>query len=148
VVGNASGQYLWTPAKDLSCTDCADPVASPSDTTTYKVSYTDPTGCKAEAFATIYVDSFTAVFMPNVFSPNGDGFNDFLAPLGKGIKTYRWSVFNRWGEMVFDGSGKGAAWDGYFQGVMQPVGIYVYTISVTFENNKTKLITGSLTLIR
>jgi gliding motility-associated-like protein len=148
VVGNAAGQYVWTPAKGLSCADCPDPIASPSDSTEYKVSYTDPTGCKTEAYVTIYVDSFTAVFMPNVFSPNGDGFNDFLAPLGKGIKSYSWSVYNRWGEKVYDGSGTAASWDGTFQGTMQPVGTYVYTISVTFQNNKTKMLTGSLTLIR
>ena len=95
-------RYEWTPANGLSCTDCAQPIASPVRTTTYII-----TGynhfCKATDDVVINVGCEQSIFMPNTFTPNGDGLNDRLFPQRKSsslIKSFR--IFNRWGEMVFE----------------------------------------------
>ncbi len=94
----------WDPIVELSCPDCPTPVASPKKTTTYTVEVTNTEGCsnKDEITIEVFCDAGN-IFMPNTFSPNGDGVNDVYYPRGKGIhgiKALR--IFNRWGELVFE----------------------------------------------
>jgi gliding motility-associated-like protein len=86
------------------------------------------------------------LFMPNVFSPNGDGVNDLIEPLyNASITILSFKIFNRWGEMIFNGQ-KG--WDGYYNGMLQKPDVYVYTLSATDKSSgKTLHYNGSLTLI-
>jgi gliding motility-associated-like protein len=144
----AGAEYLWQPDTDLSCNNCANPVASPGDTVTYLLTYTSAQNCRASASITINIESGTNLFIPNIFSPDGDGNNDILLPYAIGLKAIKWSVFNRWGELVFRSTNVHQGWDGNFNGLMQPPGIYVYIVELTFRNNKTKMFKGGLTLIR
>ncbi len=94
------------------------------------------------------------LFIPNTFSPNGDGLNDVFYPRGKGIhgiKTLR--IFDRWGEVVFEQSNfqvndisKG--WTGTFRGKLASQDVYVYTIDVICENNVVFSLKGNVALIR
>lgn len=90
--------------------------------------------------------------IPNSFSPDGDGLNDFFLPreiLSSGLKTFTMDIFNRWGEKVFTtNSINGRGWDGKYNGVPQPLGVYVYVINVEFSNNIRKNYQGNITLIR
>ncbi len=149
IVGNTQGAtYLWLPAEGLSCNNCLSPVANPDDTTTYTLVFTDVNGCVNEASITINVLKGARVYMPNVFSPNGDGSNDILFPLGIGVKAIEWKVFNRWGELVFVTTDFNIGWDGTFKGLPQPAGVYVYVMQVTFMNNISQSYNGSVTLVR
>ena len=88
------------------------------------------------------------IFVPNVFTPNGDGRNDVLLVYGNYIGSIQLRIFNQWGEMIFVSENPSVGWDGTHKGKQQPVGVYVYTLRVvrqdgTIENKK-----GSINLIR
>ena len=74
-VGNDTLAYAWTPSESLSCSNCANPIASPQVTTTYMVTVTDANGCSATTEITINVNEVRDVYIPNAFTPNGDGIN-------------------------------------------------------------------------
>jgi gliding motility-associated-like protein len=146
--GSTLATYLWQPYSDLSCNDCANPVANPTDTITYTLAYTSANNCTSNAQITINVLKGALIYMPNVFSPNGDGNNDVLFPLGVGMKSIQWKVFNRWGELIFVTDNINIGWDGNYQGMAQPPGVYVYTMQVTFMNKTARNYKGSFTLIK
>src|SRR5690606_5972835 len=95
--------YAWDNTESLSCADCKDPVATPEMPTTYIVTVSNEFGCKTTD--DIYIDlrcDNSQAFIPNTFTPNNDGNNDFFFMSAKGIRIItRFSVWNRWGEMVF-----------------------------------------------
>src|SRR5690606_3509490 len=97
-----------------------------------------PLGCTTRETITINKDCY--VDMPNAFTPNGDGNNDYFFPrqlLSEGVGSFRMQVFNRWGQSVFETtSPDGRGWDGKFNGQEQPIGVYIYTIDVLFSNGR------------
>ena len=107
-------------------------------------------GCLASD--TISVGNDCYVDIPNVFTPNGDGLNDYFFPrslLSKGLLTFSMSVYNRWGQLVFrsesiDGNG----WDGTFNAAPQPEGVFVYVIDAVFIDATHLHRQGNLTLLR
>lgn len=90
--------------------------------------------------------------IPNSFSPNNDGLNDYFIPreiLSSGLKSFKMSIFNRWGELIFTTNKlDGRGWDGKYNNMMQAVGVYVYTIDVVYNNAVKKTFTGNVTLLR
>jgi gliding motility-associated-like protein len=90
--------------------------------------------------------------IPNSFSPNGDGLNDYFLPrelLSSGLMTFSMSIYNRWGENIFTTTKiDGRGWDGKYNGIAQPLGVYVYKIDVIFSNNIRKSYSGNVTLVR
>jgi len=90
--------------------------------------------------------------LPNIFTPNGDGVNDYFFPrtsLAQGVASFRMSVFNRWGQKVFETSRPdGRGWDGKYNGAEQPEGVYVYLIEVSFINGTGERYQGNVTMIR
>ncbi|MBI3509358.1 MAG: gliding motility-associated C-terminal domain-containing protein [Bacteroidetes bacterium] len=127
--GTGGGNYSWAPAGGLSCTTCANPVASPTVTTTYTMTVTDSLGCTATDTVTVFVDILCGeVFIPNAFSPNGDGQNDILYVRGACIKTMDFSIYNRWGERVFHSTDPAYGWDGVWRGVPCENAVFTYVI--------------------
>ncbi|HXC05157.1 MAG TPA: gliding motility-associated C-terminal domain-containing protein, partial [Bacteroidia bacterium] len=103
LLASGSGTYSWTPSTDLSCTTCPDPTASPLNTTEYCAIRTDTYGCKDTACVTVQVDlECGEIYVPNFFSPNGDGKNDFECVYGYCIQTLDFAIYDRWGEKVFE----------------------------------------------
>jgi gliding motility-associated-like protein len=88
------------------------------------------------------------VFVPNVFSPNGDGKNDILYIYGNYISKVDMRIFNQWGQQIASITNKANGWDGRHKGNPQPVGVYVYTAKVELVNGKTITLKGSITLVR
>lgn len=90
--------------------------------------------------------------VPNSFTPNGDGVNDYFFPrqfLSNGVSTFSMTVFNRWGQKVFETARPdGRGWDGRFNGKMQPMGVYIYTITVVMKNGRAEEYTGNVTLLK
>lgn len=147
--------FEWTPDTGLSCTDCPQPAAKPKFNTTYHLAVTDSNGCRNTASVAVVVFCQNAnVFVPNTFSPNGDGSNDVFYVRGSGIsrvKTLR--IFNRLGEVIFERFNFGvndetAGWDGTYKGVRQAPGTFIYQVDVFCDNNDTIRFDGSITLIR
>lgn len=148
-------KYVWTPPAGLNCNDCAVPVASPAKTTTYTVNVTDSNTCTSSADITVAV-ACTAenYFVPNTFSPNGDGMNDIFYPRGRGatrIQSIR--IYNRWGTLVFDKRGftandASSGWKGNIGTAMAPSDVYVYVVEFVCDNSQIVTLKGNVTLIR
>jgi gliding motility-associated-like protein len=147
----------WSPRDYLTFTsDSLRPFVRPLDDKAYKLRVIDVNGCIAEAPLEIELERNRNVFVPNIFSPNDDDKNDFFAPFtGAGVKSINYlRVFDRWGELLFEGRGlplgddptKG--WNGKFNGTYVQAGVYVYVIDVTFEDGNTLLYRGDITVIR
>ncbi|MDO6431417.1 gliding motility-associated C-terminal domain-containing protein [Flavitalea sp. BT771] len=149
---NASGAstYTWYPAEGLSDTDAANPTVSIGNTTTYTVKGVNGDGCYGLDTVTVNVgvagkDLFV---LPNAFTPNGDGHNDYfgIQRWGK-VEVEEFSIYSRAGVRVFTTHDPGKSWDGSFNGHPQPEGNYIYVIRTkTFCGPVTR--TGNLTLIR
>jgi gliding motility-associated-like protein len=88
------------------------------------------------------------IFVPNVFSPNGDGKNDLLRVYGNYIKKVEMHIFNQWGQLITTINSTTHGWDGTHKGKAQPVGVYVYVLKAELNNGKTVNMKGSVTLIR
>jgi gliding motility-associated-like protein len=88
------------------------------------------------------------IFIPNAFTPNGDGNNDILYVYGNTIQKLSFSVYDQWGEQQFRTTNKAAGWDGTYKGHAQPVGVYVYYVEVTLDNGQIVKKKGTVTLIR
>ena len=88
------------------------------------------------------------VFVPNVFTPNGDGRNDQLFVFGNYITKLEMRIFNQWGEMIKVINNPATGWDGTHKGKPQPVGVYVYTLRATLADGTEVNKKGSITLVR
>lgn len=101
---------------------------------------------------TIDVESDCYIHIPNVFSPNDDGINDYFFPrtlLSRGLTQFHMVIYNRWGEEVFESrSLDGAGWNGGYKGVLQPEGVYVYVIDAVFKDGQKEHHQGNVTLLR
>lgn len=146
--------WLWTPATGLSCTTCATPDAGPRFNTTFTVTFTDSNGCMNRGTIEVIVICKNAnIFIPNTFSPNGDGSNDVFYPRGKGlynIRTLR--VFNRWGEVVFERQNFPpndplSGWNGGFKGRKPQADVYVYQAEIECDNGDVIKLNGNISLI-
>ncbi len=107
-------------------------------------------GCNASA--SVKVDADCYMNIPNAFTPNGDGINDYFYPrqaLSSGLTSFRMQIFNRWGQLIFDANSlEGRGWDGRLNDVDQPEGVYVYIIEGTFHDGQKERHQGNVTLIR
>jgi gliding motility-associated-like protein len=141
--------YSWSPATGLSCIDCANPVATPYQTTQYQLVLNYGKNCTSKANASIEIEHGPDTYIPNAFTPNGDDVNDEFSVFGTKIKSVSMRIFNRWGEKVFDSDdSQWAVWDGTYKGVGQPAGVYVYVAQIVYLDDVKKTREGSVTLIR
>lgn len=140
--------YSWTPSIGLSCSSCPNPIASPKSTTTYYVKIAGVNGCSVSKKVTITINDNFEIFVPDVFSPNGDGQNDILYVRGTGIKELNFAVYDRLGEIIFESNDLTIGWDGTYKGSSLNSAVFVYYLSVTLINDKKIKTKGDVTLIR
>lgn len=143
-----SGSFSWSPLDGLSCNDCPNPIASPLKTTTYTLTVVDTNGCSVTKTLTITVNDDFEIFVPDVFSPNGDGENDILYVRGTGIKEVNFVVYDRLGEKIFESNDITKGWDGSFNGSPLNSAVFIYYLSATLFNEKEIKTKGDITLIR
>lgn len=107
-------------------------------------------GCHATDSVLVQNDCYMNI--PNVFTPNGDGMNDYFFPrqyLTRGLTSFKMEIYNRWGQMIFETTAlDGSGWDGRFNNIDQPVGVYVYIIDATFKDGQKEHHQGNVTLLR
>jgi len=147
--------WNWTPPLYLNCTDCASPIATPLAPIVYQVTVTTATGCTSTGTVTVKLLCLeSSVHMPNAFTPNFDGNNDYFYPYGAGIKSVRlFQVFSRWGELLFERkdfvpNDKKYGWDGNLNGMNQPSGTYVYVVEMECFTGEDFVIKGTVELLR
>lgn len=147
----ASGatNYSWSPSTGLSCTNCPNPVASPTQTTVYTVTGTDDFGCSGQATVAILIQTVCGdLFIPTIFSPNGDGNNDLQCVLGNCISTMKYSIYDRWGEKVFETETQSECWDGTFRGKELNSGVFAFKFYATLIDGTVVEESGNLTLVK
>lgn len=143
---SGTGSFLWQPDSTLSCSTCPFPQAFPETTTTYTVEVTDANGCKATDQVTIFFRG--SLFVPNTFTPNGDGVNDLFHALTHDVSAFRMLVFNRWGEPIFSTDRLDGAWNGTYKGRESPIDTYVWRIDYEEANGQAHTIYGHVNLVR
>ncbi|HXP51149.1 MAG TPA: PKD domain-containing protein, partial [Bacteroidia bacterium] len=118
---------------------------------TYNVTLTVSTlnGCSATVTKPVIINEDYALYVPNAFSPNGDGKNEFFKAEGEGVKDYKLFVFDRWGLLLFYSDDINKGWDGKIQGSGDLVqeDVYVWKIQTTDFTNKSKNLHGTVTLL-
>jgi gliding motility-associated-like protein len=109
-----------------------------------------PQGCSSTDTVSIYVESKETLFLPNVFTPNGDGINDIFGPIynPSGVRSGVFIVYDRWGAEVYRTGDLTQGWKGLKDGKPVPEGVYVYFLSATFTSGRIFERTGSITLLR
>ncbi len=152
LTGNAgSYETEWTPAQLLSCSNCSSPVTNTIESTLYKVEVKNSVGCRAEQDVMVEVVPDYGVFVPNMFSPNDDGVNDYFQIYGnvQALELMLLQVFNRSGEKVFETTDHNVFWDGFYNGAKADAGVYVWQLRLTFiDEHFEQIKKGSLTLLR
>lgn len=148
--GNGGVSYVWSPPLYLTNAGTKNPVALPRNSIEYVLTASNEAGCFGTD--TILVKLYYVApgfYIPNAFSPNGDGKNDVFRPVLLGMKSLdRFAVYNRWGQMLFSTTTIGQGWDGTFAGKGQDAATFVwYVEGVDYKNNRIKK-QGTVILIR
>jgi len=117
----------------------------------YTVIVTDSSGCSITEPITLNDqnnDCEFHIYLPNAFTPNGDGENDVLFLRGKGIESFTLVIYNRWGNKVFETNSLTYGWDGTFKGNVLNPAVFVYVVDVTFVNGETTTEKGNISIIK
>jgi gliding motility-associated-like protein len=153
LVSNDVRKYQWSPDKYLSCTSCPSPTSKPLEDVTYILTVTNDKGCTAKDTVSIAVlCNESKIYIPNAFTPNGDGNNDRFTLKGSGIKQVKsLRIFDRFGTLIFEKTNfavndPSAAWDGKIKGMLVPVGSYVYLAELSCDA-KSFVRKGSVTVL-
>lgn len=148
-------QWVWSPSDYLSCTNCATPTSTPTQNIIYTVTGSNGFGCKSSDSVQIsLVCDEGKVFIPNTFSPNGDGNNDVFYPRGRGVKEIVYfRIYNRFGQLVYEQNNfqlndVSSGWKGIFKGEKLNPAVFVYVTEMICDDNKLFKLTGNVTLLR
>lgn len=143
--------YSWQPADLVSDPTLPNPTSTVNATTTFTVTVSDGV-CTKNASVTVTVFELVCkdpnIFVPNSFSPNGDGVNDFLVVRGQHITDLEFMVFDRWGEKVFETKDQNVGWDGTFRGEAVGPAVFVYHLTAFCLDGQRYFTKGNVTVIR
>jgi gliding motility-associated-like protein len=141
--------YTWSPSFGLNNSLIKNPVAVLDRDITYFVTARTADGCAATDDIKIRVFKGPDIYVPTGFTPNGDGLNDIFKPVYAGIRELKYfSVYSRWGELVFTTSSQSAGWNGIFKGQQQDGNVFVWNVEgIDFRGNVVRK-KGTVVLIR
>jgi gliding motility-associated-like protein len=147
--GFANGFIKWSPSAGLSDDNTPNPVAVINSPQQYYLEVTTTAGCTARDTVNFTVFKEAAIYVPNAFSPNGDGRNDNFRPAYIGIKKLHYfSVYDRWGGQVFTTNNFGQGWNGVHKNSKAAIGTYVWIVSAENIDGKKIQMKGTVTLVR
>lgn len=151
--GTGGVTYLWSPATGLDNVNIHNPVGvygTGTDTIKYKLIVRDAIGCADSANITVTIfQTKSSIFVPTAFTPNGDGLNDEVMPIAVGMKRINYfSIYNRWGQLVFTTTTNKKGWDGKLNGRVQDPDVFVWMVSAVDYEDKPVFMKGTVTLIR
>jgi gliding motility-associated-like protein len=144
----------WSGDQGLIVGDSLVYVEKPTINTVYELILRTASGCEVKDFIKVLVDRSFRVYAPNAFSPNGDDQNDryTIFHANEVEKVEKLQIFNRWGEMVFEGqdlgNDPGKGWDGQHRGKLAPAGAYVFVAVLQLKSGKMETLRGELSLLR
>ena len=142
IVASGGTSYVWNTGATS-----AQIIMKPLETSTYCTTVTNANGCKNEACVEIQVRAESTLYIPNVFTPNGDGINDAFNIYSYNLSEFDLSVFNRWGQLLFHTNDPLTGWDGTFKGQIV-AGVYVFTLKAKGNDGSEYQKSGHVTLIQ
>ena len=144
--------YNWAVDTTLSDYFIYNPMAMPRQPTWYIVSATNQYGCTSKDSVLIPIKlpicGLPTVFIPNAFSPDGDGYNDVLMVNGNNIREITMSIYNRWGQKVFETNDQAIGWNGTFKGKALPPDVYGYYLRCVCNDGSELFTKGNITLLK
>lgn len=148
-------EILWTPGDNLSCDSCLVTEITAIQEGEYLLTITDRNGCMETASISLLIREVNNLFVPNVFSPNDDGVNDFFTIYGGDnlVRIMNLTIYDRWGEVVYSAQDiepniEELGWNGKLKGQSLNPAVFVYKAEVLFRDEKLELISGDVTLVR
>jgi gliding motility-associated-like protein len=151
VVSGDLTSYEWTAKDSLVCKDCRSTTLIPLSTQVVYLNGTNQYGCPASDSVMINVLQCdpASIFVPNTFTPNGDGLHDILYFHSRTLAQLEsFRVFDRWGSMVYEGKSVSEGWDGTISGSVAEQGVYIYTVTGKCDSGYDVQASGTVTLIR
>lgn len=140
------GIYAWTPPEGLTCTTCLSTLAKADTTTLYTITLTDEYGCVYTDDMLVIVEG--ALYLPNAFTPNGDGMNDIFVPASVDVVDFRMEIYDRWGELLFISEDARQGWNGKVNGTVAQNDVYIFRVSYRLNSGREGTVLGNVTLIR
>ena len=143
--------YQWTPEESIESPTSQQTIAKPLEATLYYFFVSDGICTKHDSVLVKvfpFVCDDPSIFVPNAFSPNGDGNNDVLIVRGKMIKEMTFRIFDRWGELIFETHERGIGWDGTYKGKKLDPDVYDYYLKVTCIDDLESIVKGNVTLLK
>ncbi len=142
-VTNAANNFAWAPPLFIDSVQILNPKVNPPVNQLY---YLTATNDCATVSDTVLVKVYNGIYIPNAFTPNGDGKNDtWNITTLQAYPKFQLYIYNRFGQMVFEGNASKPDWDGTFKGIAQPTGAYIYKINL---QNDSPIIKGTVLLLR
>ena len=138
----------WEPAGVVNCDTCAFVNLYSDRSTDVAIKLLSDDGCLYNISFFVNVNEISDTVIPNIFSPNGDGFNDYFTVGLEDLASYSIMVFDRWGNRVYTSVNASISWDGTFNGKDVEQGVYTFIISFRGRDGDPHFLTGDVTVIR
>ena len=146
--------FQWMGLNPNLCLDCPSQSFIPLENQLISLSITNEAGCMDTDSVSIFINRDRSVFVPNAFSPNGDGINDLVfasTKIPREIGYFR--IFNRWGAVVFEHKNgltndPSFGWDGIFKGEAVNTGVFIYDLLLVYPDGFEQQISGDITVIK
>jgi len=145
----------WTSSELITCSDCPVQEVMPLNDAIYTLAVTSIDGCTDEESIRVQVNKFRNIYVPNVFSPNFDGFNDYFTVYGgqEVALIKRMRVYNRWGALMYEGNNlesgiEGNGWDGTFKGKDLEPGVFAWTAEILFIDGQVLSYSGDIMIAK
>ncbi len=145
---SGTGTMTWIDGEEIACKDCPNSQVFPKRNSCYVIETVNEFGCKAKDQMCIEVTRDFGIYIPNVFSPNGDGLNDEFLVFGYNISEFYIEIFDRWGEFIFNSKDITIGWKGTYKNKICQDGVYVYKVSYKGLDGIKTSKTGHVTLNR
>lgn len=143
---SSSGVIFWTPTEYLSCVMCANTTATPPGNMQYIVTIIDENGCSDADDVWILFEPL--IYVPNTFTPQGDGMNEVFKVIGGNVTDFDWMIFDRWGELIYKSTDLREGWDGTYKGKICQDGTYTWKLKYNDLQGKEYKHVGHVNLLR
>jgi gliding motility-associated-like protein len=147
--GSGAKRYEWTPSYNITSLTEQNVTVNPFKTTQYILTGYNSKSCfSSDTVNVIVIEDCGEMYVPNAFTPNGDGNNDRLFVRGICLESMTFMIFNRWGEKVFETDNQTIGWDGTYKGELMNTGVFVFRLEGKTHDGKGYSLKGNITLLR